>query len=125
MCTVPDIERDAYNGWTNRETWAVALWINNEQGMQESVYDCVRELTEDAKARREEGGLPEWGDRLAASYAGDAVREYVEELFDVDNYGGSLPGGLVSMLTDIGSLYRVDWHELGASFLQDAMESAQ
>ena len=29
-------EDTTYNGWTNRETWLVALWINNEQGWQES-----------------------------------------------------------------------------------------
>ena len=24
-----------YNGWTNRKTWNVALWINNDQMMHE------------------------------------------------------------------------------------------
>jgi hypothetical protein len=109
MFSVAGTKDDTYNGWANRETWAVALWINNEQGMQESVYDNIREA---AQMR----------DELTAGGAGDVVRDYVEELFDVDNYGGSLPGGLVDMLTDIGSLYRVDWHEVGASFLQDVTE---
>ena len=27
-----------YNGWTNYETWNVALWINNDQGL----YDLAR-----------------------------------------------------------------------------------
>lgn len=33
-----------YNGWTNRETWAVALHVNNDQGWQESVHESVRDV---------------------------------------------------------------------------------
>ncbi len=110
MCTVADHKQDTYNGWTNRETWAVGLWINNEQGMQERVHEQLREA------------LTMQADGLTASKAGEIVREYLDDLFDVENYDGSLPGGLVDMLTDIGSLYRVDWHEIGASFLRDVQE---
>jgi hypothetical protein len=33
-----------YNGWTNYETWLVALWIDNEQG----TYGMRQELAQDA-----------------------------------------------------------------------------
>jgi hypothetical protein len=104
---------ECYAGWANRETWAVTLWLNNEQGTQEAVHEALREAA----------GMQT--DGFAASKAGDIVREYLEELFDVDTYGGSLPGGLVNMLTDIGSLWRVDWREVGAAFLQDATTGAE
>ena len=29
-----------YNGWTNYETWNVALWINNEEGLYELAMEC-------------------------------------------------------------------------------------
>jgi hypothetical protein len=29
-----------YNGWTNYETWNVALWINNEEGLYELAREC-------------------------------------------------------------------------------------
>ena len=32
------LERD-YNGWFNWSTWNAALWINNDQGMQEMFQD--------------------------------------------------------------------------------------
>ena len=33
------IEDTTYNGWTNRETWNVALWIGNDPGL----YSLARE----------------------------------------------------------------------------------
>ena len=29
-----------YNGWTNYETWNVALWIDNDQGLQITAKEC-------------------------------------------------------------------------------------
>ena len=29
-----------YNGWENYETWNVALWINNEEGLYEFAREC-------------------------------------------------------------------------------------
>jgi hypothetical protein len=31
-----------YNGWSNYETWNVALWIQNDEGL----YDACREMTD-------------------------------------------------------------------------------
>src|SRR4051794_15066651 len=70
-----------YNGWSNRETWCAALWINNDQGMQESVMETLSAWVED---------MPNPDDDIhgATPYgAGEIVREYVEELFDWDQYG--------------------------------------
>ena len=33
-----------YNGWTNYETWNVALWLDNDQGEQEHWTDRAEEL---------------------------------------------------------------------------------
>jgi hypothetical protein len=30
----------SYNGWENYETWNVALWINNEEGLYELAREC-------------------------------------------------------------------------------------
>lgn len=33
---------ETYNGWTNWETWNVALMLNNEQELQRQALDSVR-----------------------------------------------------------------------------------
>ena len=48
---------DGYNGWKNYETWNVALWIGNDEGL----YSLAREVSDyaafkDAIAELSEGG---------------------------------------------------------------------
>lgn len=102
---------DEYNGWANCETWAVALWINNEQGWQESVHDTLREA------------IPMQSDGMTASKAGEIVRENVEDMLLSDELG-MVCTWQRDVLHDIGSLYRVDWREVGASFLTDVAEQS-
>jgi hypothetical protein len=33
-----------YNGWTNKPTWLVALWVDNDQYLQETVREQSRSL---------------------------------------------------------------------------------
>ena len=32
-------ENTTYNGWKNYETWATSLWIGNEQGIYNNVFE--------------------------------------------------------------------------------------
>src|SRR3990167_10562694 len=38
-CKMPN---DTYNGWTNYETWAVALWLGDDQGSYEEARAICR-----------------------------------------------------------------------------------
>ncbi len=112
---------ETYNGWTNRETWAVALHINNDQGWQESVMEELRAtIGDDPNPDDENVGMTDWE-------AGEMVRENVERVITVDGYAemtgeDHLPRELSVIAEDIGSLYRVNWSEIGASFLSDLAE---
>ena len=109
---------ERYNGWANRETWAVALHINNDQGWRESVLDALREA--DPREGRNDVRLS------AVVKAGEIVKDNVETLLSPGSYefefGQAQPPELVFALYDIGSLWRVDWTEIGAAFLEDLAE---
>ena len=40
LATAPDT---SYNGWTNYETWNVALWINNDEGLYRNAVRYVQQ----------------------------------------------------------------------------------
>lgn len=43
-----------YQGWKNRATWNVALWVNNDYGLYQSAVEYV-------KRRKALGKKPSWG----------------------------------------------------------------
>lgn len=40
-----------YNGWTNYETWAVNLWLDNDEGSQEMTREWTLQAIQEVKAR--------------------------------------------------------------------------
>lgn len=103
-------ERD-YEGWSNRETWATALHIDNDQALLEIALDYARE--EEKEHAEDE------------SDARNCLAESLEGWFD-DMAGDftELSAGVYSMLRDIGSLYRVNWRELADHYLDQVREGA-
>jgi hypothetical protein len=101
-----------YNGWSNRETWATKLHIDNDQALYEIAQDYARtawqEHTEDG-----EGQYATSADCLA-----DTLENWIsEDLLTIENIAGNQ--GLFNMLTDIGSLYRVNWNEIAESMIDE------
>ena len=41
-----------YNGWKNRQTWNVALWIGNDEGLYNSAVDYMRNVNKGRAAYR-------------------------------------------------------------------------
>jgi hypothetical protein len=113
-------DSEQYEGWTNRETWAVALHINNDQGWQASVHEAIKPY-EDA-----EGDVVSYD----AWAAGEIIRENVEETLNLlwqgrDNAREYDETVFSTVREDIGSLWRVNWTELGAAFLADLEEGVE
>ena len=99
---------EQYNGWTNRETWAFMLHVNNDNGLESDARDVVRE-----HYRRAPIALEAWAETMLTRSG------YVEE------FGSPWPDGLADIANDIGSLHRVDWQECARSLLADIAEAEE
>lgn len=71
----------SYNGWKNYETWNVALWLSNDEGL----YSMMRTCSDYAELRnilRCEYGFIETPDRVSLNDSGldiAALDELVQE----------------------------------------------
>lgn len=83
---------ETYNGWTNYESWVVALWIDNE----ESAHINAREI-----ASEHESDMA----------AGEAIERWLDSQLE-DRIPES--GLLADLITH--AMARVDWREIGAHF---------
>lgn len=84
---------DGFNGYTNRETWVVCLWLNND----ESTQRYFREMC---------AGLSRFE-------AADWIRDNLSETFDSVDLGGLMADLLGTAVA------RVDWPEVADSLLND------
>ena len=105
-----------YNGWSNRETWATALHIDNDQGFYN--YRC--ELVELARTYGRKNAhrcLTE--ENATHIFLQKSLRTWIECLFEsyFEEPKNNKKIGL--MVQDIGSLWRVEWREIATSFLEE------
>lgn len=102
---------EEYNGWTNRETWATMLHIDNDQWLQETALNYAREEVQGHDK----------GEEINPYYLGETIKNWIEEeLLTLENV--SEIRGLWLMLTDIGSLYRVNYKEIAEALLSYVKE---
>ena len=106
-----------YNGWSNRETWATALWIDNDRGLYELASENICQLfLENMDTDDRENG---YMDGLIA--AEDWLKDWIEDLFSFDYWAdmGGMTREIYMMISDIGSLYRVNFREIAENWLDD------
>jgi hypothetical protein len=105
------METQEYQGWTNRETWATMLHIDNDQVLLETALDYARQEVEGHDK----------GEEINPYYLGETIKSWIEDdLLTLENIAGNQ--GLWLMLTDIGSLYRVNWREIAENLLSYVKE---
>ena len=101
------------NGWASRETWALSLWLDNDQG----IYEMARERVADA-LKQAVNVRPDTLDDRAARIAGEAIHELWDEITDPDE-GLMSVADILAMVRHVGSEWRIDWDEIGASYVDE------
>ena len=106
---------NTYNGWTNYETWAVALWIDND-------YSSYRYWQEQARRQHSEATSSELvskGTYTIAESARHALAAQLKvEITDASPLtDATLYADLLSAAFD-----EVDWYEIAEHFLGDLVE---
>jgi hypothetical protein len=90
-----------YNGWTNYETWAVNLWIDNEEGS----YNYWKEVAEELVKELE-------GDKGTSAYN---LSKRLED--ETKENAPSLDGVYGDLLN--AALSEVNWYEIAKSMVED------
>jgi len=96
-----------YNGWTNYETWAVKLWMDNEEGTYRYWTERAEELITDAQRTEDEPDISDFADKIKS--------QHDEALPEVQGFAADLLNAAMS---------EVNWHEIAESLLNDAKENA-
>ena len=111
-----------YNGWTNRETWAVALHISSS----EEIYRPYRNIAIELATQCKQTHPDNWEEETLYTCC-QVFRELVESDFDLNTYYVSdsmftIPRHFALAMTDVGSLHRVNFQEIGNMMAEMGIE---
>lgn len=103
-------ETKTYNGWTNYETWNVALWLDNEQS-SERYWRCAAQDAWDESPADDAVVRGTWTREEAAKY--NLADKLKNEITD------SVPDLGASMWSDLlgAALSEVNWDEIAENWL--------
>lgn len=104
-----------YNGWTNYETWAIKLWIDNEEGSYRYWRDVTRESW-DESADHSPNPFMDRSSNARWTLA-DRLKSEIDDNADVQELQG-ISGTVYADLLN-AALGSVNWYEIADAMLQD------
>jgi hypothetical protein len=111
-----------YNGWTNYETWNVALWLGNNAG----DYNYWQEATADAWEDSKTGKYYDWETReqyalrLLSERLKDEIETAAQDMLEQAQQQTSMFADLLS-----GAIAEVNWREIAEHWLDDFDKPAE
>jgi len=95
------MKTESYNGWSNRETWCVNLWLSNDEITESYISERALDCLNDAEGDKEDAAV--------------ALAREIEAFLDenMPDVSGVYADLLSSALAD------VDWEEIAAAWLSN------
>lgn len=100
------MSKDGYNGWTNYETWNVALWWG-ESGMDGYWYG-------------EAESLLSYADEDADDYENDVIRELADQMREQTTEEMPVVTGMWADLL-MAAMGNVNWREIAEGVVEEVM----
>lgn len=100
-----------YQGWSNYETWAVALMLDNDRAEYEFVMSLVEDCLEMGNSNKETETLEEFLHSDCEINLADTLRDYIEDNNPLEGQA-TVYGQLL-----MGAIHNVNWMELAEHFL--------
>ena len=107
--------KQEYNGWTNYETWAVNLWMSNDQGSDEFYCETAQEVYNDSEQEtRSDGSILFTREERATLTLADRLKDEHEER-------QSELTGVSGVFSDLlgAALSEVNWYEIAEHYISD------
>jgi hypothetical protein len=102
-------ETKTYNGWTNYETWNVALWLGNEEHSSRYWDSVAQECYDEAEAERSFTK-----EERATLTLADKLRDEIRDGEDVPDLGASMYSDLLN-----AALSEVSWMEIARHYMDE------
>ena len=100
------IEDDTYNGWKNKETWLVNIWLSNDYDLYKHYVSTLTEIVE-----KQSNVL--YTHRLVV----EELKEIVHEIYRDEHRESGLINDLIET-----SLNNVDWSRLAEHYIEEIQE---
>jgi len=112
---------ETYNGYSNRETWAFMLHLDNDQGLYEMSRDWAREAIAEWREYGNDDESGGYADRVIGErVVWQAIELWADHEDDLATRGGYSTGDpIVMWQREVGSVWRVDERAVGESIRED------
>ena len=107
-------EAMGYQGWANYETWAVHLWVSNDQGAHEHWEQLAADEYAAAVAADPDGNWEAWTDAAATELAERMKQELDDEAEEPRAVDNTMYADLLS-----AALEEVNWFEVAEAYVEN------